>query len=342
VTSAAIRRTSSQALWEAIGGPHPPLLLDARRSEALRRRPLGIPTAVPVLLDEPDLRIPEVARSHAIVVYCLCSGQASSTRVALRLADAGYDHVSVLDGGLPAWERAGLPLTPIDARTATLRPQQVVEPHADSGPLAVNPQQLIAERAFLAGQTLPLRRDMAVLFVDMVDSTQLVFSRSPDDVLRLVQAFMEEVVQVAVTHCGDVHDFEGDGAMLYFAGVGEALPAAFDLLTALNARRQRLPDLPHARIALDAGSLVVGYVGTAARRSLSFIGPSINTAARILKLASPDGIVATERVVVEGRRTDPDLAARLTALPERRSLKGIAEPVTVFAAGTAAVCHECP
>jgi len=63
---------------------------------------------------------------------------------------------------------------------------------------------------------LPTRRDMAVLFVDMTGSTALLYQHSVEDVLTLIQAFMEEVTDIAVAYCGDVKDFEGDGALLYF------------------------------------------------------------------------------------------------------------------------------
>jgi class 3 adenylate cyclase len=89
---------------------------------------------------------------------------------------------------------------------------------------------------------------MAVLFVDMVDSTRLVLGATADEVLELLQAFMEIVVDVGVHHCGDVHDFEGDGALLYFEGVGEAVPAAFRLRDGLLERRRSLPALPLPRI----------------------------------------------------------------------------------------------
>lgn len=307
------------------------LVLDARRSEAFRRQPLGIDGAVPVLLDESAPRIPDLPRNTPVIAYCLCSGQASSTRVALWMRAAGYEDVSVLAGGLPAWQGLGLPLSPVqveDRRQVTVwvpAPQPSPAGGSDSG-------RLIAESAFLPGETLPVRRDMAVLFVDMVDSTRLLFTHAPEDVLRLVQAFMEVVVNVAVQHCGDVRDFEGDGAFLYFAGPGEAVPAAFNLRAALAVKRRCEPGLPRARFALDTGPLVVGYIGSRERRSLSFIGPSVNAAARILKLAPPGGIAATERIVRHAERTDPDLAARFRALPEPQSLKGWNEPVTVFVA----------
>jgi class 3 adenylate cyclase/rhodanese-related sulfurtransferase len=323
----ALQRIAAAGLADRLGREPSLLLLDARRSEAFRRHPQGIAGAVPVLLDEPGLRLPDLPRDTPIVAYCLCSGQASSTRVALRLQAAGYRDVTVLDGGLPGWQQQGFALAPVgidDQRRIAWMPA----PPA----VASDPGALIAETAFLSGATLPLRRDMAVLFVDMVDSTRLLLSKTPEEVLRLVQSFMEVVVNVAVQHCGDVHDFEGDGAMLYFAGPGEAVPAAFNLRAALAARRHCEAGLPQARFAVDAGPLVVGYIGSRERRSLSFIGPSVNAAARILKLAPPGGIAATAHVVRHAERTDPDLAARFQALPEPQSLKGWNEPVTIFVA----------
>jgi class 3 adenylate cyclase/rhodanese-related sulfurtransferase len=323
----SLRRIGPDELQQRLASGAPPLVLDARRSEAFRRHPEGIAGAVPLLLDEPVPRIPDLPRETPVVAYCLCSGQASSTRVALWLRAAGYKDVSVLDGGLPGWQARGLPLAPIDLDRRRSVAGWIAPPRA-----AVGQGHLLAETAFLAGEKLPLRRELAVLFIDMVDSTRLLFAHTPEEALRLVQAFMEVVVDVAVQHCGDVHDFEGDGAMLYFAGPGEAVPAAFDLRTALAARRHCEPDLLEARIALATGPLVVGYVGSQERRSLTFIGPSINAAARILKLAPPGGIAATEAIVRHAERSDPDLAARFQALPERQSLKGFEEPVAVFVA----------
>ncbi len=338
----SLRRTSPDELKGRLDAAEPVLVLDVRRPEAFRRHPSGIAGAIPLLLDVPEPQIPDVPRETPVVAYCLCSGQASSTRAARWLEAAGYTDVAVLTGGLPAWEAAGFRCAPIHPDDARRIATWITPPRQASGATGGS---LIAESAFLAGEQLPARRDMAVLFVDMVDSTQLLFMHSPEEMLGLVQAFMEIVVDVAVRHCGDVHDFEGDGAMLYFAGVGEALPAAFNLRTALNARRRDLPELPQARFALDAGPLVIGHVGAVERRGLSFIGPSVNAAARILKLAPPGGIVATQRILSEAWYTDPDLAARFVALPEQQLLKGWQEPVSVYVAAdsssAADVCQDC-
>jgi class 3 adenylate cyclase/rhodanese-related sulfurtransferase len=326
MTIPAPRRLGPEQLHATLTSGEALLLLDVRRSEAFRRQSEGIPGAVPLTLDAAEPMLPDLPRDTPIASYCLCSGMASSTRVALWLLQAGYQDVCLLEGGLPAWQRAGLPL-------GSLRPVESVprwmpvRPLCDSGGT-----RLIAETALLGGQALPLRRDMAVLFVDMVDSTLLLQRLPPEDMLALVQVFMETVVQVAVLHCGDVHDFQGDGAMLYFAGPGESVPAAFRLHSALAERRTDHALLPQARFALDYGPLVIGHIGTADRRSLSFIGPSINTAARILPLAPAGGIVATPAVVEGARLSDPDLAEQFRLLPGEQQLKGFETPQILYCA----------
>lgn len=242
------------------------------------------------------------------------------------MLQAGYRDVAVLRGGLDAWTAAGQPVAPLpDPESGggiawrETAPDELVHAPADAAPASESlflPR--IAGQSFLEGLELPLRREMAVLFVDMVGSTRLVFERSPEEVLAVMQAFMEVVIDVGAYHCGDVHDFEGDGALLYFEGAGEAVPAAFRLRDELARRRRQLAGLPLPRLALDAGPIVIGIVGTRFRRTVSLVGPSLHTAARILKLAPPGGITATETVVAQARVANPLLArefARMEAVP---------------------------
>lgn len=325
-----LQRIDAAILAQRLAGSNPPLLLDVRRRAAFERKPSGIEGAQPLFLDAQPLRIPDQLRATPIVLYCLCSGEASSTRVALWLLAAGYTDVSVLHGGLPGWEAQGRPVTALQLESGIGAWMEM--PRTDSAIATDTP--LLAEAAFLSGQRLPLRRDMAVLFVDMVDSTPLLMNNDAIKVLELVQAFMAPVVDIAAHHCGDVHDFEGDGAMLYFAGPGEALPAAFALRAALAERRRQIPELPQARFAVDAGPLVIGRIGSHFRRSLSFIGPSINRAARILRLAPANGIIVTALVLEHAGRSDPDLHAEFSELGEGHQLKGFGdEAVRVFLAG---------
>jgi hypothetical protein len=69
-------------LYQALAGATPPLIVDVRRQAAFGSLPQRLPDAVPVVLDVEPLRIPDVPRDRPLVAYCLCSGEASSSRVA--------------------------------------------------------------------------------------------------------------------------------------------------------------------------------------------------------------------------------------------------------------------
>ncbi len=235
---------------------------------------------------------------------------------------SGYSRVSVLRGGLGAWTAAGHALETLGGadRVEAIRWREVrlddLLRTPEAGSLQPEPSFLpqIAGQAFLEGQELPLKREMVVLFVDMVGSTRLVFEKSAEAVLEIMQAFMEIVIDIGAYHCGDVHDFEGDGALLYFQGAGEAVPAAFRLREELLRRRVELPALPLPRLSLDTGPIVIGVIGTRFRQTVSLVGPAIHTAARILKLAPPGGIIATEAIVEHARNANPDLAREFARL----------------------------
>jgi class 3 adenylate cyclase len=196
--------------------------------------------------------------------------------------------------------------------------------------LKADAERPLAERSWLQGVDLPVQRDIAVLFVDMVDSTGMIERYPPKRAFALLQTFMDAIVQVGVNHCGDVRDFEGDGAMLYFAGLGEALPAAFAIRERLNELRAKDSELPMARYAITAGSVLAGFVGTDVRRSLLFVGRPVHTAARLLKLAKPGGIVTTKDVLVVARESNPDLADQFAPSVEASVLKGFQKEVVIW------------
>ena len=64
------QRIEAGELRRRLAGEAPPLLLDVRRSEAFAEPP-GIPGAVPFALDREPIRLPDLARDHPIVTYCL-------------------------------------------------------------------------------------------------------------------------------------------------------------------------------------------------------------------------------------------------------------------------------
>ncbi len=316
---ASFRRIAAADLHKALQSCTPPIVLDVRRTEAFRERPEKIPGAIPLALDVEPIQIPDIPRTRAIVAYCCCSGATSSGRVARYLIEEGYVDVSILEGGLQAWVDARHELAPVNLEVdAKVVPWKDFELDVATGQArdAISPDtaflQRVAGQSFLDGRELPTKRDMVPVFVDMVDSTELIVHRSAEEVLELIQIFMEAVIDVGVYHCGDVHDFEGDGAFLYFEGPGEAVPASFRLRDELLERRSKHPDLPLPRISLDKGPLVIGMVGTRFRQTVALVGPAVHRGSRILKLAPPGGIIATQGVVEHARVTRPELAARFS------------------------------
>lgn len=169
---------------------------------------------------------------------------------------------------------------------------------------------------------LPIKRELTVLFVDIADSTPAIVGKSPEAALAYVQRFMGIVTEAALAYCGDVKDYEGDGALLYFESVTEATQAALAIQRGLAAAAPSDETALRARVSLDVGNIVIGVIGTALRRSVALIGPSINLAARLLKEIPPDGIIATEAVVARLRSDAPILAERFGLLSDHLELKG--------------------
>jgi class 3 adenylate cyclase len=147
----------------------------------------------------------------------------------------------------------------------------------------------------------PKRRRLTTLFVDIAGSTGLLIRNAPEVVLEVVQGFMALVTEVASAHAGSVKDFEGDGALLYFATVENGVRAALAIQKSLADGRCDVgcgdgPGIA-ARMSVTVGDVVVGTVGSSARRGMALIGPSVNIGARLLKHAPLGAIIASGEVV---------------------------------------------
>ena len=216
-------------------------------------------------------------------------------------------------------------------------PDELPEAGSDPSPGAVSDATAAHRYSFLPGlvesyaeEDLPVRRELTVLFVDIADSTQAILGQPPEQALAFVQRFMRIATEAALAYCGDVKDYEGDGALLYFESTQEATRAALAIREALARSEGALR--PRARLSLDTGPVVIGVIGTPLRRSVALIGPSINLAARLLKQIPPDGIIATQAIVDGLQAEMPALAERFALFDDRLELKGFEQQfVTAYA-----------
>jgi adenylate cyclase len=141
-------------------------------------------------------------------------------------------------------------------------------------------------------------RHVAVVFIDIVGSTQLVTSRPPADVVQFLNRFFAIVVDEVDRHCGLVNKFEGDASLAIFGAPNHVECPEDEALGAARAIADRLADeMPEcqAGIGVAAGQVVAGNVGAKERFEYTVIGEPVNEAARLCELAKsyPGQLLAT-------------------------------------------------
>ena len=132
------------------------------------------------------------------------------------------------------------------------------------------------------------QREVAVVFVDVVGSTELAATRPATEVVDLLNAFFGVVVDEVDAHGGWVNKFQGDATLAVF-GAPEPMPDAPDrALATARALARRLPvEVPAlaAGIGVAYGSAVAGNVGAERRFEFTVIGDPVNQAARLTELS---------------------------------------------------------
>ena len=193
----------------------------------------------------------------------------------------------------------------------------------------------VASRALERGAALGgEEREVAVLFVDLVGSTELAHERRPAEVVELLNAFFDVVVAVVAHERGTVNKFVGDAALCVFGAPADHPDAAGAALRAARGLHARLAiDLPGmaAGIGVSAGTVVAGNIGAAQRYEYTVVGDAVNEAARLTELAKGRGGVLAAQAALD--RAGDEAAA--WALAGRETLRGRAAP-TGLAAPTSA------
>jgi adenylate cyclase len=145
-------------------------------------------------------------------------------------------------------------------------------------------------------------RDVAVLFVDVVGSTELAVTVDPQEVVRRLNAFFAIVIDVVQEHGGWVNKFEGDAALCIFGAPLDHPEPGTGALSAAREMAFRLQGLEvDAAIGVCAGPVVAGHVGAESRFEYTVIGDPVNAAARLTELAkASDSCVLADAAVLQG------------------------------------------
>jgi adenylate cyclase len=163
----------------------------------------------------------------------------------------------------------------------------------------------VARRALERGTELGgQERDVAVLFVDLVGSTQLAATRPPAEVVHLLNEFFRVVVDTVARHGGFVNKFQGDAALAIFGAPIEHPDASGGALAAARELHDEL--LPVIGVAefgvgVSSGRAIAGHIGAQARFEYTVIGDPVNEAARLTELAKLEaGHVLASAIAVSG------------------------------------------
>jgi class 3 adenylate cyclase/predicted ATPase len=178
------------------------------------------------------------------------------------------------------------------------------------------------------------RRQLTVLFCDLVGSTQLSGQLDPEDLRTVVRAYQEAAAEVIQAYAGHIAQYLGDGLLVYFgyptAHEDEARRAVHtglgmvQAIATLNTRLAAQYGVTLAvRLGIHTGPVVVGQMGGGGRHEHLALGDTPNLAARLQSLAPANAVVisAVTARLVHGTFALEDLGTH--ALP------GVVEPMAV-------------
>jgi class 3 adenylate cyclase/predicted ATPase len=179
------------------------------------------------------------------------------------------------------------------------------------------------------------RRQLTVLFCDLVDSTVLASQLDPEDLREVVRAYQETCAKVIARFEGHIAQYLGDGLLVYFGyplahedDAQRAVRAGLGIIEALgqlNTRLARERGVHLAvRLGIHTGLVVVGEVGGGPRQEQLALGETPNLAARLQGLAAPNTLVVSAATLplLGGFFTSQSLGTSV--------LKGLTQPVEVY------------
>src|SRR5713226_766749 len=146
------------------------------------------------------------------------------------------------------------------------------------------------------------RRQLTVMFCDLVDSTALTARLDPEDMGDLLRAFQRAVAAAVTRFDGHVAKWTGDGASVYFGyprahedDAERATRASIALVEAVGKLRRERGIALEVRIGISTGLVVVGeLIGEGEARERGVVGDTPNLASRLQALAEPDTVVVSE------------------------------------------------
>jgi class 3 adenylate cyclase len=198
--------------------------------------------------------------------------------------------------------------------------------------VASQPKPELASSVEPKPQEAAERRQVTVMFSDLVGSTALAARMDAEDLREVISSYQKCVAGTVGSFGGFVAKYMGDGVLVYFGypqahedDAERAVRAGLELVAAVGSLRTRAA--LQIRIGIATGLVVVGdLIGSGASQEQAIVGETLNLAARLQGIAEPNTVV-----IAEATR---NLLGSLFELKDLgvRELKGVVEPVRAWVA----------
>jgi class 3 adenylate cyclase len=144
------------------------------------------------------------------------------------------------------------------------------------------------------------RRQVTVMFSDLVGSTALSARMDPEDLREVISAYQRCVADTVRRFGGFVAKYMGDGVLIYFGypqahedDAERAVRAGLELIQAVGGLKSSAP--LQTRVGIATGLVVVGdLIGSGEAQERGIVGETPNLAARLQGLAEPNSVVIAE------------------------------------------------
>jgi class 3 adenylate cyclase len=144
------------------------------------------------------------------------------------------------------------------------------------------------------------RRQVTVMFSDLVGSTALSARMDPEDLREVISAYQKCVTETVQRYGGFVAKYMGDGVLMYFGypqahedDAERAVRAGLELVSAISALQSNAA--LQIRVGIATGLVVVGdLIGTGSAQEQTVVGETPNLAARVQGIAEPNTVVIAE------------------------------------------------
>ena len=165
---------------------------------------------------------------------------------------------------------------------------------------APTPDNVVSAPPASAKMDTAERRQVTVMFSDLVGSTALSARMDPEDLREVISAYQKCVAETVERFGGFVAKYMGDGVLVYFGypqahedDAERAVRAGLELIQAVGGLKSSAP--LQTRVGIATGLVVVGdLIGSGAAQEQAVVGETPNLAARLQGVAEPNTVVIAE------------------------------------------------